>query len=160
MKVLIQDRQNLARLDKRTIRRLVRTILRELNHPDKEIGILFVDDRQIRDLNERYLKRNRPTNVISFPMAQGEFSEINPQLLGDVVISVETAIREAQESGLSLEEEIAFLLIHGILQLVGYDHTGEDRQRMAAVQEVLFKRLGPILAAEPRDIRSKPREGA
>jgi probable rRNA maturation factor len=144
------------------IRRLARTILRELNHPDKEIGILFVDDRQIRNLNERYLKKNRPTNVISFPMAQGEFSEINPQLLGDVVISVETAIREAQESGLSLEEEIAFLLIHGILHLVGYDHTEEDRQRMAAVQEGLFKRLGPILAAEPKDIRSKPKppEGA
>jgi len=142
------------------IRRLARTILRELNHPDREIGILFVDDRQIRDLNERYLKKKRPTNVISFPMAQGEFSEINPQLLGDVVISVETAIKEARASGLSLEEEIAFLLIHGILHLLGYDHTGEDRQRMAAIQEGLFKRLGPIFATEPKDIRPKPPEGA
>jgi probable rRNA maturation factor len=131
-----------------------------LHHPDREIGILFVDDRQIRDLNERYLKKKRPTNVISFPMAQGEFSEINPQLLGDVVISVETAIKEAQESGLSLEEEIAFLLIHGILHLLGYDHTGEDGHRMAAIQEGLFKKLGPILAAGPTDIRPKPREGA
>ncbi|MFQ6078177.1 MAG: rRNA maturation RNase YbeY, partial [Thermodesulfobacteriota bacterium] len=54
------------------ILRVARTILKELNHPDKEISILFVDDRQIRDLNNKFLKRNFPTNVISFPMAQGE----------------------------------------------------------------------------------------
>ena len=120
---------------------MVRTILEELNHPDKEIGILFVDDREIRELNEQYLKRDRPTNVISFPMAQGEFSEINPQLLGDVVISVETAISEARESGLSLEEEIAFLLIHGILHLLGYNHTGRDGGRMEVVQEDLIAKL-------------------
>ena len=138
------------------IRRLARTILKELNHPDKEIGILFVDDRQIRDLNEKYFKRNRPTNVISFPMAQGEFSEINPHLLGDVVISVEMAIKEAQESGLSLEEEIAFLLIHGILHLMGYDHTRGGRQQMAVVQERLFNRLWLIRGTKPKDTLSKP----
>ena len=138
------------------IRRLARTILKELNHPDKEIGILFVDDRQIRDLNEKYLKVNRPTNVISFPMAQGEFSEINPQLLGDVVISVETATKEAQESGLSLEEEIAFLLIHGILHLMGHDHTRGGRQRMAVAQERLFSRLWIIRGTKPKDTLSKP----
>ncbi len=132
------------------IRKLARTILRELNHPDKEIGILFVDDRQIRDLNQKYLKRDHPTNVISFPMAQGKFPEINPQLLGDVVISVETARREAQESGLSLEEEIAFLLIHGILHLMGYDHTRGNRGRMAVVQEGLFNRLRPIRGTKPK----------
>jgi probable rRNA maturation factor len=138
------------------IRRVAITILKELNHPDKEIGILFVDDRQIRELNERYLKVNRPTNVISFPMAQGEFSEINPQLLGDVVISVETAKKEAQESGLSLEEEIAFLLIHGILHLMGYDHTRGGRQRMTVAQERLFSRLCLVRETKPEDILSNP----
>ena len=142
------------------IRRVVQTILKELNHPDKEIGILFVDDRQIRELNERYLKVNRPTNVISFPMAQGEFSEINPQLLGDVVISVETATKEAQESGLSLEEEIAFLLIHGILHLMGHDHTRGGQQRMAMAQERLFSRLCLIRETKPKDILSNPSKGA
>jgi probable rRNA maturation factor len=135
---------------------VARTILKELNHLDKEIGILLVDDRQIRELNERYLKVNRPTNVISFPMALGEFSEINPQLLGDVVISVETAKKEAQESGLSLEEEIAFLLIHGILHLMGYDHTSGGRQRMAVAQERLFRRLCLIRETKPEDILSNP----
>ncbi len=138
------------------IKRVARTILKELNHPDSEIGILFVDDRQIRELNKRYRKVNRPTNVISFPMAQGEFSEINPQLLGDVVISVETATREAQESGLSLEEEIAFLLIHGILHLMGYDHTSGARQQMTVVQERLFSRLCLVRETNPEDILSNP----
>ena len=124
------------------IRRLARTILEALNHPGKEIGILFVDDREIRDLNKQYLKRDRPTNVLSFPMAQGEFSEINPQVLGDVVISVETALREAHESGLNLEQEISFLLIHGILHLLGYDHTGREGGRMEVVEEDLCGKLG------------------
>ncbi len=127
-----------------------------MNQLDKEIGIVFVDDPQIRELNQRYLKRDRPTNVISFPMAQGEFPEINPQLLGDVVISVETAVREAKESGLSFEEEVAFLLIHGILHLTGYDHTGGGRPRMAVVQEALFTKLGLTGGTSPKDCPSKP----
>jgi probable rRNA maturation factor len=137
------------------ITRVARTILRELNHPDKEISILFVDDREIRDLNDKYFKKNIPTNVISFPMAQGEFSEITPQLLGDVVISVETAMKEAQESGLSLEEEISFLLIHGILHLTGYDHTRGSRNQMEKVQEGLFNKLSLIRGRKPKDITSK-----
>jgi probable rRNA maturation factor len=133
------------------IRRLARAILRELNHLDKEIGIVFVDDREIRDLNEKYLKRDRPTNVISFPMAQGEFSEINPHLLGDVVISMETAMREARELALSLEEELAFLLIHGILHLTGYSHNEGHRRSMAIVEERLFNKLGLIRGSEIKE---------
>jgi probable rRNA maturation factor len=122
-----------------------------LNQLDKEIGIVFVDDRQIRELNQRYLKRDRPTNVISFPMAQGEFPEINPQLLGDVIISVETAVREAEEWGLSLDEEVAFLLIHGILHLMGYDHSKGHRGSMAMVEEGLFNKLGFTQGTKVKD---------
>ncbi len=123
---------------------------------DKEIGIVFVDDREIRDLNEKYLKRDRPTNVISFPMAQGEFSEVNPCLLGDVVISVETAVKEAHELGLSLEEELAFLLIHGILHLTGYDHGQGDGQGMAKVEEKLLNELRFTRSTKVEDPLSKP----
>jgi probable rRNA maturation factor len=136
--------------------RVARTILKELNHSDKEISILFVDDRQIRALNNKFLKRNFPTNVISFPMAQGEFSEITPHLLGDVVISVETAMKEAQESGLSLEQEVVLLLIHGILHLTGYDHTRGNRKQMEKVQEGLFKRVWLIRGRKSKDTSSKP----
>ncbi|NIS63189.1 MAG: rRNA maturation RNase YbeY [Proteobacteria bacterium] len=138
------------------VKKVAGTILKELHHQDKEISLLFVDDRQITTLNEQYFKRSRPTNVISFPMAQGEFSEISPQLFGDVVISVETAMREARKSGLRFEEEVTRLLIHGILHLMGYDHIGRGRQEMQGVQDRLFDRLRPIRDTQPKDTRSKP----
>lgn len=139
---------------------MARTILRELNHPDKEISLLFVDDQQIKALNRRYFQRNRPTNVISFPMAQGEFSEVNPQLLGDVIISVETAMREARESGLSFEEEVTFLLIHGILHLMGHDHTGRGQQEMEIMQDELFDKLVSMEGMEPDKPPTRSQEGA
>ena len=101
-----------------------------------EISILLVDDHQIKKLNEKYLHRSRPTNVISFSQIEGEFSHINTHLLGDVVISVETAKRQANEANTTLQVEIAFLLIHGILHLLGYDHEGSVREaRMMRTKE-------------------------
>ena len=71
------------------------TILAELALPDAELGILFVNDAQIRELNRRYLRRDRPTNVLAFPMQEGDFAGLHPNLLGDLVISVETAERQS-----------------------------------------------------------------
>ena len=138
---------------------MARTILEELNHPDKEISILFVDDQQISALNKQFFQRNRPTNVISFPMAQGEFTEVNPQVLGDVVISVETAMREARESGLSFAEEVTFLLIHGILHLTGHDHTDRDGREMEVIQEGLFNKLVSMEGMEPSTSLPRSRKG-
>ncbi len=75
-------------------------------------------DREIRALNLQYRKKDKPTDVLSFPLAD----ELYPHLLGDVIISIETAARQAQRHGHSLCEEIHTLLIHGILHLLGYDH--------------------------------------
>ena len=97
-------------------------ILNALGSPEGELSILVVDDSEIKTLNKKYLNRSGPTNVISFPMKEGEFSDINPQLLGDVVISIETTEREAMQSGISTEERFAQLLVHGILHLFGFDH--------------------------------------
>jgi probable rRNA maturation factor len=93
-----------------------------LDCPNAELSILIVDDRQIAKLNRQFLNRKGPTNVIAFPMQGGQFSEIAPNLLGDVVISVETAQHEAQNAGLRTEDRLNQLLIHGILHLLGYDH--------------------------------------
>lgn len=75
-------------------------------------------DHEIRSLNRQYRGKDKPTDVLSFPLAD----ELHPFLLGDVVISVETAARQAQRRGHSLREELQILLIHGILHLLGYDH--------------------------------------
>jgi probable rRNA maturation factor len=111
-----------------------------LEYPDAELSILIVDDQQITRLNQSYFNRKGPTNVISFPMREGRFSEIAPNLLGDVVISIETAWQEGQIGGLSLEERFDQLLIHGILHLVGYDHENtksEARRMEKKAQELL-----------------------
>ncbi len=101
-------------------------ILNALGYPECELSVLFVDDEEILRLNDQYLQRTTTTNVISFPMLEGEFSEITPALLGDVVICVDTALKEAQEAGIPLEDRLKQLLVHGILHLLGYDHEKPD----------------------------------
>lgn len=94
--------------------------------PDGELSILIVDDNNIAGLNKKYLQRNGPANVIAFPMREGEFPNINSNLLGDVVISVETAEKEGKSVSITMEERFDELLVHGILHLFGYDHEKSD----------------------------------
>ncbi len=101
-------------------------------------------DRSIRRLNREYLERDKATNVISFSMQEGDFGAINPGLLGDVVISADTAAREADEGGESYWSRLVFLLLHGILHLTGYDHerSGEEEaRRMEAKEQEIFALL-------------------
>lgn len=101
-------------------------------------------DRAIRILNREYLGRDKATNVISFAMQEGEFGAINPGLLGDVVISVDTAAREAEEAGDTFLGRLYFLLMHGILHITGYDHerSGEvEAARMEAREREIFALL-------------------
>ncbi len=93
---------------------------------DKELSILFTDDNGIAELNDRYLGRKGPTNVLAFPMAEGPAPMDESVMLGDVVISGDTALRESKELEDSLEDTIDRLLIHGILHLLGFDHTKSD----------------------------------
>ena len=111
---------------------------------DSELSVTIVGDRSIRRLNREYLGRDKTTNVISFSLQEGEFGGLNPQALGDVVISADTAAREAEEAGITFAERITFLLLHGILHLTGYDHerSGEDEaQRMEEKERELFALL-------------------
>lgn len=87
-----------------------------------------MDDPQITKLNKTYLNRNRPTDIIAFSQIEGDFSQLNAHLLGDLVISLETAQRNAEEDHATLKDEMVFLLIHGILHLLGYDHEGSVKQ--------------------------------
>jgi probable rRNA maturation factor len=111
---------------------------------DSELSITIVGDRSIRRLNRDYRGIDKPTNVLSFPMSEGDFPDLNPQLLGDVVISADTALREAQEQGISFFERLGFLLLHGILHVTGYDHerSGEaEARRMERKQRQLYSLL-------------------
>jgi len=115
-----------------------------LGCPEAELSILIVDDEAIREINREYLQRDRPTNVISFAMQEGEGGGIQSQVLGDVVISADTASRDAAEAALSFESELYFLLLHGILHLCGYDHergTEEEARRMEAREREIFSLL-------------------
>jgi len=112
-----------------------------LDSPEAELSILIVDDPQIAVFNKQYLNRKGPTNVIAFPMCDGPYGNITPQLLGDVVISVETADRERKRVGSSMEERFTQLLVHGILHLLGYDHetSDQDAQEMEEKSKEILK---------------------
>ncbi len=103
---------------------------------------MITDDVQVRDLNRSYRGKDTPTNVLSFPMQEGEFSDITPGLLGDVVISLDTARAEAQTAGISTDERMSQLLIHGILHLIGFDHElGETQAREMEEKSLELLRL-------------------
>lgn len=128
MTVHVINNQNQFTLDVRRIKSLTRLIMRELNLDDRQICVLLTDDEGIKELNDRYLNRHRPTNVLSFPMNEGN-------ILGDIAISVETAARDADEGGIPLFDEIIFLIIHGLLHLAGYEHEDGDEVKAHLMQE-------------------------
>ena len=141
MGILIDDRQKRHKISKTILQKKAQAILNALGSHEGELSILVVDDSEIKTLNKDYLNRSGPTNVIAFPMKEGDFSDINPQLLGDVVISMETAGREALQSGISTEERFAQLLVHGILHLFGFDHekSEQDARKMEKKSNELLK---------------------
>ncbi len=126
----------------RTLRKKTELILNALDCNDHEISIVIMDDTQIRELNHSFRGIDRPTNVLSFPMQEGEFSDITPGLLGDVVISAQTADKEAAAAGITLDERMSQLLIHGILHLLGFDHeAGETAARKMETKSCELIRL-------------------
>ena len=143
MEVQIGNRQDNHRISEKKIRQTASVILNALDYPDAELSILIVDDQQIEQLNRQYLNRKGPTNVIAFGMRQGQFSDIAPNLLGDVVISADTAQREAQSAAISMQDRFDQLLIHGTLHLLGYDHenTIDEAQKMEEKANELLQLL-------------------
>jgi probable rRNA maturation factor len=108
---------------------------------EAELSLLLVNDLQIQALNQRYLRRDKPTNVLAFPMREGEFSTLHPHLLGDLVISVETAKRQSNRFGLNAMEMVILLMVHGVLHLIGYEHEGTKKgaREMSLKQKELFR---------------------
>lgn len=112
-----------------------------------EVSLMFTDDETIHEMNREYRGIDRPTDVLSFALEEGEEEEIyggpEENLLGDIIISVETAVRQAEEYGHSVEREMSFLALHGMLHLLGYDHMEEEeRQEMRAQEKEILESLG------------------
>ena len=103
---------------------------------------MLIEDEEMQALNRDYRGKDATTNVLSFAMMDGEFGELTPALLGDVVISTETAIREAVEWNLTPDQRMTQLLVHGILHLFGYDHEkGEEEERIMEEKSTELVRL-------------------
>ena len=105
------------------------------------VTVAFVSDRVMRELNRRWRGKRGTTDVLSFPAGQDEFERVEGASLGDVVISVEQAARQAADHGLEFEGEVAQLILHGLLHLCGYDHE-TDEGEMNRLELRLRRRLG------------------
>jgi probable rRNA maturation factor len=134
----VVSRQRLARVDKEGIARLAKATVEAVRQEGAHMTVAFVRDRKMRALNREFRGKDLATDVLSFPA--GEADDAPGHYLGDVVISIDTAMRQAGDMGHTLEREINELLIHGVLHLCGYDHE-TDQGEMNRLELRLRRRL-------------------
>jgi probable rRNA maturation factor len=131
-----------ARVDVVALRARARALLGAVGHARSELSIALVDDAGMRALNRGWRGRDRSTDVLSFSLLEGEGSAHRGGLLGDVVISVETAAAQAAARHRALDDEVLRLLIHGLLHVLGHDHEKDEEARiMEAEQRRLWRRV-------------------
>ena len=110
-------------------------MIASVGHARSELSIALVDDQEIRALNQTWRQKNRATDVLSFSLIEGEAGEPSGGLMGDVVISVETAAAQAKERHRGLNDEVARLVIHGLLHILGFDHENDEEARSMRREE-------------------------
>ncbi len=152
LKVYIKDDQHQVKIPvgvRLLIRRCCQAVLTTENFGhDTEVSVSFVDNKEIRKLNNIYRQKDSETDVLSFPLSEGNHLETNPEtgfvVLGDIVISMEMAVKQAKMYGHVLEREIAFLTVHSMLHLLGYDHETSplDQRKMREKEEAVLEKLG------------------
>ncbi len=152
IKVMIRNNQKLVKLPvglRLLVRKCCQAVLvtEKFTH-DAEVSVSFVDNKEIRQLNKLYRNKDKATDVLSFPLGENDVYDVNNEtgayLLGDVVISIETAIKQAQMYNHTLEREVGFLTVHSMLHLLGYDHetTPIDAAQMREKEEQVLEYLG------------------
>jgi len=137
-KVLVKKR--VRGVESKLLSKIAHRALEVLGLNKAEFSIVLVSDAQIKRLNKLYRNKDKPTDVLSFPIGE----KVNGWLiLGDIVISVDTAKKQAQELGYSLEEELKRLLVHGLVHLLGYDHElgGEEEKKFFELEEFVLREL-------------------
>lgn len=139
--VVVQTRDLRSRpVSNRQIEERARRMLEALKVDDVELSVVLCSDRQMHMLNRDYRGKDRPTDVLAFALQEGETLEGQARMLGDVVISVDTARHQARDKGHTVLYEITFLLAHGVLHLLGYDHQSErDERKMREKTDSLMK---------------------
>ncbi|MCE5194933.1 MAG: rRNA maturation RNase YbeY [Nitrospiraceae bacterium] len=138
MKILITNQQEKIKINEPKIMSCSKKAMKLLGLDKSELSILLVDDRKMKKLNKKYRKINKTTDVLSFPLDDRIF-------LGDIVISPETAARQAEENDCSFWDEMKWLIVHGILHLTGYDHEKSlyaERKMRLKEKELLRKMRG------------------
>lgn len=144
MKILINNKQKLDKILIKEIKKISIRLVKALRLSKSSVlSLSFCDDKSIQAINKQHRDKDEPTDVLSFPMPRNDFEGGSGSvILGDIVVSVETAQRQANELNHSLKSEIAFLIIHGMLHLNGYDHIDDnDRVTMSAKEAELYKML-------------------
>ena len=154
IKVIITNEQNSIKIPtgvRMLIRRCCNAVLvNEQFKGSAEISVTIVDDEAIHELNKKHRNIDRPTDVLSFPLGVNGVYDVNndtgAQMLGDIVISIEHAMKQADLYGHSLDREIAFLAVHSMLHLLGYDHEpgGLELVRMREKEEAVLTQLGLV----------------
>jgi rRNA maturation RNase YbeY len=149
MPVHMQSHVRRVTFDQACLDRLTRAILSDVGEASAELGILFVGDQRMRGLNRRYRGKDRTTDVLAFAMREAftpHASRLTSDMLGDVVISVPAAGRQAKEAGRSMDEELACLLVHGILHLCGYDHERSEKEarRMHRRERMILRSIARL----------------
>lgn len=147
MEILVDNRQDKMSIDEsisNTINKVALECLKlEARDPNVEISISFVDDSMIKKLNNEFRGIDRSTDVLSFPMDDDFPVKGQMPLLGDIVISCETAFRQSKEYGHTFEREIAYLTAHSMFHLLGYDHIeDEEKKIMRGKEKEVMKSLG------------------
>lgn len=152
VKVIISNEQKKADVPKGIrllIRRCCNAVLQEEKFgSNAEVSVTFVDNDAIRELNSQYRNIDRATDVLSFPLGENGEYDVNldtgAKLLGDIVISIEKAVEQADTYNHSLQREIGFLTVHSMLHLLGYDHEcgGLEQVRMRGKEETVLTKIG------------------
>ena len=140
--VTLTARRRLPGLRAADVRRDAARLL-ALLEVDAELSVALIGDAEMRALNRDWRGKDRPTDVLAFALREGEDAGVHPDVLGDVVPSLDPAARQAADRGATLADEVRVLLAHGILHLLGYDHerSPADARRMFAKQRALLRRL-------------------
>jgi probable rRNA maturation factor len=143
MTVLIRESPRSLRIDKEPIRKITDDLLTSLRLQDRDLNILFVTNEKIRAINRKYFDRDKPTNVISFSYLDG----LSPEVIGDIVISIDRAREEADRISVPFCERVLGLVIHGLLHIVGFIH--ENDRREARRMKYREKKLLALATSHP-----------